>query len=235
MGLPVLNLPEFSTTVPSTGKTVMFRPFLVKEEKVLLMALEGGDIKDVTSGMISVINSCFQDIKAENLPVFDIEYLFLQLRAKSVNEVVNLQLRHKDGDCKAVTEYTLNLEEIGVQHNPNHSQKIMLTDSVGITMKYPTLKSQGEMDSVEDLNNIDKLMEFVARSIDIVFDPQNVYEDFTPEEALNFVEGLNKEQFGKILKFFDTIPKVSYDIEYTCKECGKQESIHLEGINNFFA
>lgn len=234
--LPAINTPEFETQLPSSGKTVKYRPFLVKEEKVLFMALEGGEISEISNAVTRVLNACTNNaIKAEELPFFDVEYLFLQLRSKSIGEVVELNLRHLEGECKHVTPFSLNIDQIKVEKRPGHTDKIQLTDQVGVKLKYPTLKSQSKLQSVEELNNIEKLLEFIADSIDVVYDQNNVYDNFTPEEAKTFVEGLNKLQFEKIMDFYLTMPKLSHTIEYKCPQCSKQEKLRLEGLSSFFA
>ena len=234
--LPVINTPEFETTLPSNGKKIKYRPFLVKEEKVLFMALEGGDIGEISNAVTRVINACTNDaINAEELAYFDVEHLFLQLRSKSVGEVVELNLRHVEGECNHITPYVIKIDDIKVEKKPGHTNKIQLTDQVGVKLKYPTLKSQSKVHSVEELNNLEKLLEFIADSIDVVYDQNNVYENFTSQEAKTFVEGLNKQQFEKIMDFYITMPKLSHTIKYTCAKCNKEEKIRLEGLSSFFA
>lgn len=234
--LPVINTPEFETTLPSNGKKVKYRPFLVKEEKVLFMALEGGDISEISNAVTRVINACTNDkLNAEELAFFDVEYLFLQLRSKSVGEVVDLNLRHLEGECKHVTPVSVNISTINVEKKPGHTNKIQLTDQIGVKLKYPTLKSQSKIHSVEELNNLEKLLEFIADSIEVVYDQNNVYDSFTLQEAKAFVEGLNKQQFEKVMDFYNTMPKLTHTIQYTCPSCGKEEKLRLEGLSSFFA
>lgn len=233
--LPVINVPEFETVLPSNNKAVKFRPFLVKEEKVLYMALEGGDLGEIAGAVTNVLNACTGNtIKVEELPYFDVEHLFLRLRGKSVGEIVELNLRHTSGDCKHITPFEINIEEVQVEKNKDHTHKIQLTPEVGVVMKYPTLKTQGKIQSVTNLNDLDKLLEFLGDSIDKVYDSNNVYENFTTEDAKKFIEGLNKQQFEKLMNFFATMPRLKYDIKYKCPKCEEEETIHLEGLASFF-
>lgn len=234
--LPVINVPEFETVLPSNGKVVKYRPFLVKEEKVLYMALEGGDIKEITNAVTRVLDACTNnELKIEDLPFFDVEYLFLQLRSKSVGENIDLNLRHLTGECKHITPFSLSLDKVEVEKKPDHTNKIKLNDQIGVVMKYPSLKNQGRLQSVSELNNLDKLLEFVADSIEMVYDDKNVYDSFTREEVKTFVEGLNKQQFEKVMDFYLTMPRLTHTIRYTCPKCNKEEEIKLEGLASFFA
>lgn len=233
--LPVINTPEFETVLPSNGKMVKYRPFLVKEEKVLYMALEGGDVGEIANAVTNVLNACTGDaVKVDELPFFDVEHLFLRLRGKSVGEMVQLNFRHTEGDCKHITPYEINLEDVQVEKSPGHDYKIQLTPEVGVLMKYPTLKTQGKIQTVANLNDLDKLLEFLADSIDKVYDNSNVYENFTNQDAKKFIEGLNKQQFEKLMDFFATMPRLRHEVSYTCPKCGKEENITLEGLASFF-
>lgn len=233
--LPVINTPEFETVLPSNGKMVKYRPFLVKEEKVLYMALEGGDVGEIANAVTNVLNACTGDaVKVDELPFFDVEHLFLRLRGKSVGEMVQLNFRHTEGDCKHITPYEINLEDVQVEKSTGHDYKIQLTPEVGVLMKYPTLKTQGKIQTVANLNDLDKLLEFLADSIDKVYDNSNVYENFTNQDAKKFIEGLNKQQFEKLMDFFATMPRLRHEVSYTCPKCGKEENITLEGLASFF-
>jgi len=235
--LPNLATPEFITKLPSNDKQITFRPFLVKEEKALLLALESGDGKEVENSIFNIIVNCVnmdeEDIR--NLPSFDIEHLFLQIRARSVDNIIKLRLKHQNSkECDHVTDYNLNIDDIKVHTSKNHNKRIMLTDNVGVQLEYPSLnRAQALSDSMVD-SNVENMFSFIAGSIEYVFDEDNVYEDATLEEKIKFVEGVNKEQFGKLLEFYQTTPAMQHDIEFTCSKCGVSEKITLKGLESFF-
>lgn len=234
--LPNLNMPEFKAELPSNGKQVFFRPFLVKEEKSLLIALEGGDTEEIENTILNTLANCVKLNEEEilNLPVIDIEYLFLQLRCKSVDNVVKLSVSHQENaNCDHKTQYDLDLNKVETVKDPNHSNKIMLNDNVGVTMKYPTLKVARQIEAASG-SSITSIFDTVASSIDLVFDEENVYDTFTHDEAINFLENLDKVQFGKIVDFFNTAPALEYEINYVCEKCNNPEKIKLRGLQNFF-
>jgi hypothetical protein len=232
MALPSISTPEFTTQIPSTGETIKYRPFLVKEEKILLMALEGNDNAEINDAVQRILNSCIiDDIDTNNLSTFDIEYLFLQLRGKSVGEVIELTVTHPKGDCTHKTEIAINVDEIQLV-NADNEKKIMLTDDVGVMMKYPTMKETLSVSSVE--NETDTMFKLISMSVDYVFDMENVYNDFTEKEIEDWINTLNQSQFKKIVEFFQNMPKLEYDIEWTCESCGKKDEVKLEGLQSFF-
>ena len=236
--LPNLNLPEFITTLPSNSREVSFRPFLVKEEKILLMALEGGDPKEIENSVIKILCNCVSLSKEEvdELPPFDIEYLFLQLRAKSVDNIVKLRLFHKDREkCDHVTDYELDLNDINVVTEEGHSNRVMLTDTAGVVMRYPSMKNTKGLEEAVNNSTIDGMFETVATGIQMVFDHDTVYEDSTHQEKREFIENLNKNQFDKLMDFYRTIPTVSHDISFTCEKCGETETINIRGLASFFS
>jgi hypothetical protein len=236
--LPNLQNPEFILTLPSTGEEVYYRPFLVKEEKMLLLALESGNIQEVTNCIMKIIENCVRSEKTtiKDMTYFDIEYLFLNIRSKSVDNIVKLKLRHADANaCNHVHDYDLNIDEINVVFTKDHTNKIMLTDAVGLVMKYPTIKDQDEIENDLNSTDVEKIFIAITKSIKYVFDTTTVYEDSTTEEMLAFVENLTKEQFGKIMNFYKSMPSLQHTLEYTCPKCSKKESILLKGIQSFFA
>ena len=236
--LPNLNLPEFTTNLPSNNREVRFRPFLVKEEKILLMALEGGDSKEIENAVIRILCNCISLTEEEvnDLPPFDVEYLFLQIRAKSVDNIVRLRLSHEDKEkCDHVTEYELNLNDIKVVTDEGHNKKVMLTDTAGVVMSYPSMKNTKGLEEVASSSAVDGMFEMVAAGVEMVFDQNNVYEDTTQEERVEFIENLNKTQFEKILDFYRTIPTVSHDINFICEQCSGEESITIRGLAGFFS
>lgn len=237
MALPKIAVPEFKAVIPSTKEDVFFRPFLVKEEKLLLMALEGNDQEEITNAVINILTNCvkLEESRIKNLPNFDIEYLFLQIRARSVNNIVKLSLRHPgDSECKHVTDYEINLEEVNVIFPEDHDNKIMLTEEVGVVMKYPNITGLNKAQEKLSDSNVENILRFFAENIAIIFDGEDVHENSTKEELIEFVEQLNSKQFNKLADFYKTMPYIGHNITYTCAECGKEEFIPLRGLNSFF-
>ena len=236
MALPKLAAPKFALDIPSTGKRIMFRPFLVKEEKALLMAAQSEDTIDMIDAVKDVISACVQDdtFNVEKIPYFDMEYIFLNIRAKSISEVVKLEYRHTGGvnyqgiACDAVTPVEINLENVKVQHNPEHNNKIQLDDKLGLEMRYPTIN---DVRMVSD--GADEI-EMLAKCIVSVYDEDSVYEPDNLQDSLEFIESLNNEQFTKIMKFIDTMPKLKHTFGYKCRGCGQEDTVTLEGMSDFF-
>ncbi len=238
MALPMQSTATFNLTIPSTGKNVRYRPFLVKDEKALLIAQQSEDPKVMSDTLISVIKSCVLDpVDTNNLATFDVEYIFLQIRGKSVGETVDLffpcDIDHGEQNDKAKVKIILNVSDIEVKKDPSHSNKIALFDDVGVVMKYPTLESANAM---EDLENIDNIFSVVVNSIDYIYDGEDIHyaKEQSKEELLQFLNNLSTEQFLKIQKFFDTMPKLSQEVEYKCPLCGKEHKKTIEGLSNFF-
>lgn len=232
MGLPSLATPKFNTKIPSTGQEIEYRPFLVKEEKVLMMAMEGGDSKEIARATKNIIKSCvLTDIDVDKLTTYDFEFLFLRLRAKSVGETIELKVTHSDDEnpCKAPTDVVIDIDDINVTEQTTDN-KIMLTDDIGVMMRYPG------MDDFEGIttDDTDKMFDMIANCVEYVFDKENVFNEFTEQEMKDWVEGLSQSQFSKISDFFSDIPKLQYEIEWTCNECGKKDKITLEGLQSFF-
>lgn len=235
--LPNLNLPEFITNLPSNDQEVFFRPFLVKEEKILLMALEGKDPQEIQNSVMKIMTNCVKmdQIELEGLPYFDIEHLFLQLRSKSVDNNVHLRVSHQNkDDCDHVNDVMLDLNSVKVNIPDDHSNVVMLTDSVGVTLQYPSLKVAAQLDTL-DQSDIEKLFSFIASCMLNIFDSDNVYEDTTVEEKIEWLGNTNKSQFDKIMKFFATMPTVECELDYICESCGKKDSVSLRGLTSFFS
>lgn len=237
MSLPKLTAPIFTLTVPSTQQVIKYRPFLVKEEKNLLIAQESKDMETIMNAMKDTINSCVLEEKFDisKLASFDFEYLFLNIRAKSVGEQIKLNYRHsggknyKDEECKEVTEVELNIEDIKVQGLENHSCKVMINDDMGIMFRYPRFSDMKVL-SNDDTADI----ELIASCIETVFDNENVYDPDNLEDSIQFVQSLNVGSLEKVVEFFKTIPALKHSFEYTCKKCGQKDSVTLEGIGDFF-
>lgn len=238
MALPMQGTATFNLTIPSTGKNVRYRPFLVKDEKALLIAQQSEDPKVMADTLVNVIKSCVLDpVDVDNLATFDIEYIFLQIRGKSVGETVDLYFPcdtdHGEQNEKAKVKIILNVSDLEVQKSPDHTNKIPLFEDVGVVMKYPTLQSAGEMENLEDIDNI---FGVIAKSIDFIYDGEDLHyaKEQSQEELLQFLNNLTTEQFMKIQKFFDTMPKISQKVEYKCPLCGREHHKVIEGLSNFF-
>lgn len=233
MNLPKISTPEFSTKIPSTGQEVRYRPFLVKEEKILLMAMEGNDQKEITTSIMNLLESCvLDDIDMNTLATFDIEHLFLRLRGKSVGEVIEFKLGHTDpkNPCQHRVDGKINIEDIGVIGEIK-DPVIMITEDVGIKVHYPCL---ADLDGISDVGN-SALMTILTRCIDQIFDKDQVYADFSEAEVTEWVDSLDQKSFKKIAEFFNDMPKLSYTFKWKCPECGEEDEMVLEGLQSFFS
>ena len=229
MALPLLSTPEYDIEVPSTKETIRIRPFLVKEEKILLTALEGGDEKEIVKSIKQVMKNCIlSDVEIDNLSFFDFEYIFLMMRSKSVGDVIELNLEHH---CGQMNKVSIDINSIQVQFSEDHSDTIKLNDDIGIKMKYPTISNT---DMFTDTNDVNKVFEIMETSIDYVYDSETVYDEFTKEELKSFLESMDKDQLEKIMNFFNTMPSLEHEIEYTCTNCGEVQKYILRGISDFF-
>ena len=238
MALPKIAIPRFSLTLPSSGQTIDFRPFLVKEEKTLLIASESKDTRQMIMAMNDIIDSCVLTLnfKVDKLPFFDAEFLFLNLRAKSVGEIVKLFYHHAEGvnlkgePCAVSTPVEINLENVKVNMDAKPDNKIMLTDSLGLVLRFPSID---DVTLPAGAGSIDE-MSLVAKCIVHAFDATEIYEPENFDEALKFVESLTAAQFAKIGEFFDKMPEVSHSFIYKCDGCGQEDKITLKGIADFF-
>jgi|TARA_R100000479_G_C6374224_1_gene198350 hypothetical protein len=234
MALPLLNTPEFETNLPSTGQTIKFRPFLVKEEKILFMALQGGDTKEMANAVNNILGACVlnEGFDTSKLALFDIEYLFLKLRGKSVGEQIDLKVRHTNSDCNHATEVSINIDEVNVIFPEDYTDRIQLTDQVGVQMRAPGLKqTSGATNNDMSFENV---LNLICDCVVCIYDQDNVYESFTKEEIVQFIEGLNQQQFAKVQEFFVNTPKLKHTISWKCPKCGEDDQVTIEGLNNFF-
>ena len=232
MALPALSSPEFMTEIPSTKQKIKFRPFLVKEEKILYMALEGQDPIEITNAIQNTLESCIltEGIDVAKLATFDIEHLFLQLRGKSVGEEVEIVLRHKEGDCKESVNLSINLDEIKVKGDITDG-KIMINDKIGVKMRYPSFSDTSK---ITDVDSAEGVFGALAVLIEYIYDKETVYNDFDRSEMVNWLGNLNQEQFKKLTDYIQNVPKLSHEVEWTCNVCKKKETILLEGLQSFF-
>ena len=229
MSLPKLNSPVYEAILPSTEKVIKFRPFLVKEEKVLLTAMEDGSQTALMNAIKTILKNCVQGkINVDRLPLFDIEYLFLKLRSKSVGEISEIGLKCTDTECGGVNQISINMDEIEVYKPEGHNRKIMISDEIGVMMSYPVIKTAGitEEDGLE----------IVKDCIEMVFTEEETHErdSFTKKELDEFIDSMDTKQFGKIKEFFDTMPKLQHTINYKCEKCGEDKEVTLQGLDSFF-
>ena len=229
MSLPKLNTPVYEAILPSTDKVIKFRPFLVKEEKVLLTAMEDGSQTALMNAIKTILKNCVQgNLDVERLPLFDIEYLFLKLRSKSIGEISEIGLKCTDMECGGVNQLSINMDEIEVTKPKGHNRKIMISDDVGVMMSYPVMKTSGITE--EDG------MAIVKDCIEMIFTEEETHErdSFTSKELDEFIDSMDTKQFAKIKEFFDTMPKLQHTVNYKCEKCGEDKEITLQGLDSFF-
>jgi hypothetical protein len=240
MALPMMNTPTYNMVVPSSGVSVKFRPFLVKEEKALLIAQQSEDLMVMVDTLKSVIKTCVLDnIDVNKLATFDIEYMFTQIRAKSVGEIIELIFPcdndHGEDNEKARVKVSIDLTTIVVNKEDGHTNKIDLFGDVGVVMKYPTIDVMKKLESLDN-DNLDKIFDVVALSVDYIYQGDEIFyaKEQQHEELLQFLNNLTSDQFLKIQNFFATMPRIKKEIEYTCPVCQKQHKKMLEGMQSFF-
>ena len=239
MPLPKIATPTYELTLPSTGKPVQYRPFLVKEEKLLVIALESEDNKQITTAIKAVLKACVltKGIKVESLPTFDIEYLFLNIRGKSVGEEIEVNIICPDDETTEVP-VTIDLDDIEIQRDENHTNQIKLDDSLMMEMKYPSLdqfiKSNFDFN---DKNQMDQSFTLIASCIDKVYSEDEAWAtaDCTKKEVNEFLESMNSNQFKEIETFFTTMPKLSHTINVKNPKTKVESDVVLEGLASFFA
>ena len=238
MPLPKIVTPSYELELPSSGKTIKYRPFLVKEEKVLVLAMESEDTKQITNAIKAVLKSCVQTkgIKVEQLPTFDIEYLFLNIRGKSVGESLEVNIICPD-DGETTVTVDINLDEIEVEKSDDHSNKIKLDANLMMEMKYPSLDQfiKNNFDFKEE-NQMDQSFQLIATCIDKIYSEEEVWAtaDCTKKEVNEFLESMNSSQFKLIEKFFETMPKLQHTIEVTNPKTKVKSEVLLEGLASFF-
>ena len=240
MALPINTTPTYSVTLPSTGEQVTYRPFLVKDQKNLLLAQQSENAKVMSDTLKSVISSCIVgDVNVNELATFDMEYLFLHIRGKSVGEEVPLVLKcdvdHGEDNEKAKIKHTVHINEIQMEKNPDHQDKFELFNGVGVKMQYPSFEMIDQFQNVRQ-DDASVMFDVIGQCIEYVYDDSEVYysKDQTKEEINQFLENLTTEQFEKIQKFFDTMPKLIHTVEYNCPVCNKHHKVKIEGLQSFF-
>jgi hypothetical protein len=243
MALPKLDVPIFTIDLPLTKTKLRYRPFLVKEEKLLLIAMESDDEKTIMDTIKQVINNCcLDDVDTETLPITDLEYFFLHLRARSIGEIVDLQYKcnnkvkddaGEEVECGNNVKLKVNVLEIEPTFNDKHTNKIELTDKLGIVMKYPNFAT---IDKVKSNNDVEQILGIIMNCVDYIYDEDSIYyrKDISDEELTEFIENLTQKQFAKVQEFFETVPAIKKELDFKCSKCGYQEKILIEGIQNFF-
>jgi len=240
MPLPKIATPTYSLELPSTGKTISYRPFLVKEEKLLVIALESEDTKQITNAIKAVIKACVltRGIKVETLPTFDIEFLFLNIRGKSVGEELEVNIICPD-DKETEVSVTINLDDIQVEKSDEHAKRIALDDNLMMEMKYPSLNEfiKNNFDMQEGKNQMDQSFDLIAQCIDKIYNEEEVWaaSDCTKKEMSEFLESMNSQQFKKIEEFFTTMPKLSHTVKVINPNTKVENDVVLEGLASFFA
>jgi hypothetical protein len=239
MALPVIGVPKYETTIPSTGEKVLFRPFLVKEEKILLLAMEAGDTKAQNRALMQILKNCVEgDIAPESLPVFDVEYLFVQIRGKSVGETLEPVVSCPKCDVSGKMKIDLSEVEVNKEKMKEIPHKIMVNDSVGITLRYPTLSLLSDIDLEKGMRTKDSetVFSIVERCLDSIFDQDQIYDlkNHTKKEISEFIENLTADAFQQIIEFISSMPRVEKKMHFKCPSCGHEQDVQLRGIDDFF-
>ena len=233
MALPKIDKPVFDVKVPSQNKMVKFRPFVVKEEKILLMAQQAGTEKDIILAIKQVLQNCCQDesFDVDTLATFDLEYMFLKLRSRSVNNIV--EVSYRDLEDEKTYDFKIDLEEVEMLQEGKVSNKIAITDEIGVVMKYPSVTILDGMP--DDMDTADLVEYLVTKCIETIYDAENVYpiSEHTDAEVKEFIEQLDIETFNKIKEFFDNLPQMYYKIEYK-NSLGNERSVELTTLSDFF-
>jgi len=238
MPLPTISTPTYELILPSSNKKIRYRPFLVKEEKILILAMESQDSKQIARAVKDVLSKCIlsKGIKVERLSTFDIEYLFLNIRGKSVGEQIEVMVTCPD-DGKTQVPMSINIDSIKIQRDETHERDIKLDDTYTLRMKYPSLSEfiKNNFSSVENMN-VDDTFDLIASCVDQVYSEEESWasEECTKKELNNFIESLNSSQFKMVEKFFETMPKLSHTVKVTNPNTKVESDIKIEGLQSFF-
>tara|TARA_B100000427_G_scaffold326118_1_gene334183 strand:- start:499 stop:1215 length:717 start_codon:yes stop_codon:yes gene_type:complete len=237
MPLPQINAPTYELTIPSSKRKIRYRPFLVKEEKILVIAMESNDIGDIARAVKQVLGQCIltKGTKIDKLSTFDIEYLFLNVRGKSVGETVDIKVTCPD-DGVTTVPVTVDLDAIQVTFDPEHDKDIILDDKLKMRMKYPSLDEFIKENFQVDQVGFEQSIEMIASCVDMIYSEDETWTsaDFTQKEMVDFLEGLGSKQFKELEKFFTTMPKLTHEIKVTNPKTKKENTIKLEGLAAFF-
>ena len=237
MALPVINVPTYELTIPSSKEKLSFRPFLVKEEKILLLALEDGTTGALNQSLKQIVNNCtFEKLEVNKMATFDLEFIFLRIRAKSVGETSTINILAED-DGETYVAVDVPLEEIEVDFPKDHSNDIKLTDSIGVTFNYPTYETLDKMDNLDEESGIERVFALMASCVNQIYEGETIHErvDFSDKELEDFLNSLSPAQFADVQKFFDTMPKLTYEAKFKNPKTKKNNKVTLEGLQSFFA
>lgn len=247
MSLPVIDSPTFEMNLYSLKDPIIYRPFLVKEEKLLLMAMEGGNDKEILRATKQILNNCIinEDFNIETLPLFDMQYALLKIRGKSIGETIDLRLKHpkeinkKKEICNAETPVKINLSNINLTVNEEHKKYVRLTDTISVEMRYPTIEIYERLSKIEQdesASGVNELFHIIMDCIHTIYSGDESFStnDYERQDLENFVGSLTSEQFNKIKEFYNTMPALLHDIKWTCKTCECDEEVTLNGLGDFF-
>ncbi len=240
MPLPKINTPTYELVLPSTGKKIKYRPFLVREEKILIMAMESEDMTEITNAIVQILSDCIltKDVKVEQLATFDIEYLFLNVRAKSVGETVDVNITCPD-DGETQVEMSINIDSIKVQKTRGHKNIIKLDDILSMKLRYPSLEQfvENNFETAEGTSEVGQSLSMITSCVDMIYNAEESWEasDYSKKELDEFIEQLNTKQFKQIEKFFTTMPKLSHKIAVKNPKTGVESEVVLEGLASFFS
>ena len=240
MPLPKITTPTYELVLPSTEQKIKYRPFLVREEKLLVLAMETEDVKEITTAVKQVIKNCIESpktIKVEHLPTFDIEYLFLNIRGKSVGEEVEVNIYCPD-DGETQVPVKIPISDIEVEKNSEHNKHIKVDDTITMEMKYPSLDQFIKTNfDIEKENNVEQSFDLIAACTDKVYTEEEVWDsaDLTKKDLVDFLDQMNSVQFKEIEKFFETMPKLRHEVKITNPKTKVKSTVYLEGLNSFFA
>jgi len=240
MPLPKLNTITYQLVLPSTDQAITYRPFTVEEEKILLTAQESTEAKDILQAMRQIVNNCVQTpIDVMKMATFDLEYFFLNIRAKSTGEEIELLLKHRNSTnsngqvCEHKQIMKISIDEVKVHKSENHQNRFQLDENVGVQLRYPTFEAMAYTNNNDEF---EQLIELIANSIEMIYDKDGVYnaEDSTIDELRKFVYSMNQKQIAMIQEFFETMPVLKHEVAYKCTECGCLENVEIRGFQNFF-
>lgn len=245
MKLPKIDLPTYDFQLPSTGKTIRFRPFLVKEQKILLMALESKKEIDSINAIKQIVSNCVieNNFDVNEMSSFDLEYFFIQLRMRSIGEKINLSFTCKNAiseneECNNVMKFEYDLSNAKIEKNPEHKTTIFFTKDIGVVMKYPSFKTTESLmqGSKENKTSVENALELVVDCIDYFFEKDSIFyaKEMKKEEIMEYIENIPKTSFDKMEKFFDTMPQVKSIVKHKCEKCEFEHEIPVEGLTNFF-
>ena len=240
MALPTITVMKHELTIPSTGQKIHFRPFLVKEEKILMMAMQSGETKDMIKALNDIIKNCVEgEIDTSKLAIFDVEYIFLQLRARSIGDKIEINYSEPDILCEkkkdqpCIFEIDLDLNEIQIERDDKHKSLVDITDNIKVKLNYPELENA---ESVGSMDNVEGMFKLIASSIDYIMDGEEMHKttDYTEQEVNDFLNSLSSDQFKSITSFFETMPRISKEVNGKCSLCGNEQTKVLSGMQDFF-